>query len=1140
MSLSQHFEIDHVFTYRSAFLVIIAALLFYKYVILSVIWVLVSITFLLYAMLTFTSPAVEHRPPKLINIEPYSVETDREDNNELFSEYPEISQEIGTIIDFILRDFIMSWFQSINGDKESQFPSEVRKCLRHAAVEFYHHFESVNIADLLVLKLLPLVTKHFNTFSTAHETAISDTFLDKPHKNMDLAVAVEFNKNYKVHRGISLNSKTLSSDIENYLRNKVSSILPQIIDKNELNSTYVRILLREILTCCIFSPLVEKLSDPDFWNLKMVKISSDILRERSQVQELRAVLSKEIETQDKDTLTSSDSGEDVPRNTKIDITIDSSGADFEEFLKQISSLSTLSDLKAKKFLLMIKMIELNKLESLSKKQVELEKRLQLSLNLLESRIAYISGNFSTMKSLPSNSRVEKAQLHEFEMLLESISLDVVLSNEFCFKRLHDFLAKEGTQYMITYLDFWEYVENVKNPLEDPNNDEIAMDLIDHGVMDLKNAYNAFLVGENLKKMKSLSPEYVKDITEFVHAQNSEKEPAVSLYLQARRSLLLLQVEAFKNLQKHSLPKFKSSTMFLEMISSQSFTSTEFYLDYMNITKKETSPHQPDSRLTSVRIVANGDISKALDDILKSKDETQSNVYSQRPKKSFSNLFGKESDTELFQDSLFDDNSIAHEDEYSDIDDSPDAVDYDSSSEIVSSDVLDHEYGQESSMLEFVELKDRIAKLTISIDRLHRQLVLLGHLILKAELTNNKSQLKLLKRSERSVTKELEYKELLKQQYTVQENANSLLGKTQLSIKSYFTDISENDGKEVTYYVISVNHLNNNQITSWEIPRRFSEFYKLNTYLKKTYKSLVRHLQTKGFFPEKVKMSLKYHVSKTLLYEERTTKLETYLRELVIIPEVCQDKVFRRFLTDASGTFCIEEDKNTDDKRKLPSLSRIESVPSKINESLHSDESEIDVSKRYSGMAFQVTPLKDDFEKEISFYNDERNFYSNISRSRKTSFVKPICDLFISIFSLNKSNSGWLRGRALLAVLQKLLGSTIEKYIKDLISKVKSEEKIYELILSVKNVLWVNDTFFKSSQHSPAVPRTEGERKRTETEAKLLIEKLMIELCAKVVGIRNSKDASLKLYSMVQNEYLNASLILETLDLILDEIFPTND
>lgn len=288
------------------------------------------------------------------------------------------------------------------------------------------------------------------------------------------------------------------------------------------------------------------------------------------------------------------------------------------------------------------------------------------------------------------------------------------------------------------------------------------------------------------------------------------------------------------------------------------------------------------------------------------------------------------------------------------------------------------------------------------------------------------------------------------------------------------------------------------------------------------------------------MSLKYHVSKTLLYEERTTKLETYLRELVIIPEVCQDKVFRRFLTDASGTFSIEEDKNTDDKRKLPSLSRIESVPSKINESLHSDESEIDVSKRYSGMAFQVTPLKDDFEKEISFYNDERNFYSNTSRSRKTSFVKPICDLFISIFSLNKSNSGWLRGRALLAVLQKLLGSTIEKYIKDLISKVKSEEKIYELILSVKKVLWVNDTFFKSSQHPPAVPRTEGERKRTETEAKLLIEKLMIELCAKVVGIRNSKDASLKLYSMVQNEYLNASLILETLDLILDEIFPTND
>jgi sorting nexin-25 len=43
------------------------------------------------------------------------------------------------------------------------------------------------------------------------------------------------------------------------------------------------------------------------------------------------------------------------------------------------------------------------------------------------------------------------------------------------------------------------------------------------------------------------------------------------------------------------------------------------------------------------------------------------------------------------------------------------------------------------------------------------------------------------------------------------------------------------------------------------------------------------------------------------------------------------------------------------------------------------------------------------------------------------FVKPICDLFLEVFDLNRK-SNWLRGRAVVVVLHQLLGGTIERFV----------------------------------------------------------------------------------------------------------------
>lgn len=71
-------------------------------------------------------------------------------------------------------------------------------------------------ASLIVLKLLPIFNKHFSTFCDAREAVLSDLTLER-HKsaNIDLQIAVEFNKNYKIHKSLSLKPNALQKEIEN-------------------------------------------------------------------------------------------------------------------------------------------------------------------------------------------------------------------------------------------------------------------------------------------------------------------------------------------------------------------------------------------------------------------------------------------------------------------------------------------------------------------------------------------------------------------------------------------------------------------------------------------------------------------------------------------------------------------------------------------------------------------------------------------------------------------------------------------------------------------------------------------------------------------------------------------------------------
>jgi sorting nexin-25 len=92
------------------------------------------------------------------------------------------------------------------------------------------------------------------------------------------------------------------------------------------------------------------------------------------------------------------------------------------------------------------------------------------------------------------------------------------------------------------------------------------------------------------------------------------------------------------------------------------------------------------------------------------------------------------------------------------------------------------------------LAEAIDALTADIERLVTQESIVDSLTTKAELTNNAAELRILRKSKASLQREIQRKELQRQQYIVQESDNSLYGRATVFIQSIMVG-TEDDGKE---------------------------------------------------------------------------------------------------------------------------------------------------------------------------------------------------------------------------------------------------------------------------------------------------------------------------------------------------------
>jgi len=310
--------------------------------------------------------------------------------------------------------------------------------------------------------------------------------------------------------------------------------------------------------------------------------------------------------------------------------------------------------------------------------------------------------------------------------------------------------------------------------------------------------------------------------------------------------------------------------------------------------------------------------------------------------------------------------------------------------------------------------------------------------------------------------------------------------------------------------------------SWAVTRRYSEFHDLHQRLREKYSS-VRNLD----FPRRrVVMKLQND-----FLQKRRLALEKYLRELLLLPDVCCSRELRSFLSQSvirAGTGV----ESSEDKKDM--ITRFyNSVTDGMDDILGNipvlDQLSVAGQNLLSAATTQLTTVPA-LASEDPVAAAEAEAELNAFENRELEpFVKPICDIFLEVFELNRGNN-WLRGRAVVVVLHQLLGGTIERKIREIFKGLVQEDAMMRHINLIKDTMW------PGGQRRQSKPRTAHEKSKSRTEASLMLATLIPELAGSVVGRANAQAASRRIFATFNNPRLNSHLAFTLFDELIDILF----
>lgn len=169
----------------------------------------------------------------------------------------------------IVRDFVLTWYRELSSSPS--FPMAVSSTVNGSLERLLERAETLDVAALVVKRILPKITAHIEQFRQS-EMALRGAALERrltQSEELDLLLASRYagRGGGKLHPAINNLSSTFTKQMEEaHLKQLVERALPHILPEAEAGSAAVRIVVREIVACSVLYPVMDMLSDPDFWN----------------------------------------------------------------------------------------------------------------------------------------------------------------------------------------------------------------------------------------------------------------------------------------------------------------------------------------------------------------------------------------------------------------------------------------------------------------------------------------------------------------------------------------------------------------------------------------------------------------------------------------------------------------------------------------------------------------------------------------------------------------------------------------------------------------------------------------------------------------------------------------------------------